>query len=205
MLVDQLDQETPDFLPLSYLNQLLYCPRRFWLMYVHGEMDINAPVLEGILRHERADQAGTSVEGNKQVWRRVYVWSETLRVAGFADFIEVCEGTMMPVEHKRGRMGKWINDAVQLCAQALCLEERTGEPVPVGEVFYWGSRRRVRVEFDEALREKTVQTAKAVFALLAAGQLPDPTGNRAKCQDCSLAPICLPDEVLLLRRGEEMK
>lgn len=191
--------EQPDYLPLSYLNQFLYCPRRFWLMYVHGEMDINAPVLEGILRHERADRAGTNMSGDTKVMRRVYVWSDALRVAGYADFVEERAGVLMPVEHKRGRMGKWLNDEVQLCAQAICLEAQTSKPVPAGEVFYWGSRRRVRVEFTETLRAKTVETVEAVLGLLAAGVMPDPIANRAKCRDCSLAPICLPEEVLMLR------
>ncbi len=196
----RIDLEPPDFLPISYLNQYLYCRRRFWLMYVHGEMDINAAVLDGIFKHERANEAGVSWEGDRRVWRRVYMWSDRLRVAGLADFVEEREGVLCPVEHKRGRMGKWLNDEVQLCAQAICLEERTGTPVTMGEVFYWGSRRRVQVEFTEALRAQTAETAEAIFALLAAGRMPDPVDNRAKCRDCSMQPICLPEEVMLLRR-----
>ncbi len=196
----RLDLELPDYLPISYLNQFLYCRRRFWLMYVHAEMLVNAPVLEGILRHERADDAGVGWEGDRQVWRRVYVWSDALQVSGLADFVEARDDVLMPVEHKRGRMGKWVNDEVQLCAQAMCLEERTGRPVPAGEVFYWGSRRRVHVELTAELRAKTAQTAEAAFALLAEGLMPDPIEQLRKCHDCSLAPICLPQEVLMLRR-----
>ncbi|PJF20994.1 MAG: hypothetical protein CUN56_13335, partial [Phototrophicales bacterium] len=71
--------ETPDYLPLSYLNQLAYCPRRFWLMFCQSEMDINAPVLDGILRHQRAHQAGQHKDEHGRTMRSVYVWSDQLR------------------------------------------------------------------------------------------------------------------------------
>jgi CRISPR-associated exonuclease Cas4 len=187
-----------DYLPLSYLNQLEYCERRFWLMFVDGEIAINAPMLEGIYRHEHAHEQGSEQRGELMTYRQVYVWSERLRLAGLADFIEDEAGQLQPVEHKRGKIGKWLNDHIQLCAQAMCLEERTGQPIDSGEIFYWGNRRRERVDFTPELRARTEAAVQRAFTLLAAGKLPLPTEVRAKCRDCSLQPNCLPEEVKLL-------
>jgi CRISPR-associated exonuclease Cas4 len=192
--------ELPDYLPISMLNQLEYCERRFWLMYVHGEMAINAPVLEGIQQHERAHTGGVEREGETTVHRRIYLWSDRLRVAGFADLIEEREGEFAPVEYKHGRMGRWLNDHIQLCAQAICLEERTERTVARGEIFYWRSRRRVAVEFTPELRARTEKAIARAFELLVEGQIPLPLDQRAKCRDCSLEEICLPREVILLSK-----
>src|SRR5690606_18697009 len=111
---------------------------------------------------------------------------------------------LIPVEHKRGRMGQWLNDHVQLCAQAICLEERSSMPVPYGEIFYWGNRRREHVEIDETLRDLTRSTVDRVYALLSAGTMPPPIDHYAKCRDCSLEPICLPRETLKLLKEERL-
>jgi CRISPR-associated exonuclease Cas4 len=194
--------ELPDYLPLSYLNQLVYCPRRFWLMYCQAEMEINAPVLEGQLRHQRAHQPGSQLDELGRTIRSVHVWSDRLRIAGIADFIEAREEILMPLEYKRGRMGQWLNDHVQLCAQAMCLEERLGVEIPQGEIFYWANRRRERVLLDHELRAHTEATIEQAFALLSAGQLPRPIDHAAKCRDCSLEPICMPRETLRLLKED---
>lgn len=200
-----MNTERPDFLPLSFLNQYVYCPRRFWLMYVQNEMEINAPVLEGSLRHERAHQPGQQADELGRQWRSVHVWSEKLHISGIADFVEERDGQLVPVEHKRGRMGQWLNDHVQLCAQALCLEEHTGLLISQGEIFYWTNRRRERVPIDDILRVHTVEIIQQLFALLDAGILPQPIEHLAKCRDCSLEPICLPRETLKLVREERLR
>jgi CRISPR-associated exonuclease Cas4 len=187
-----------DYLPLSYLNHLVYCDRRFWLMYVQAEMVINAAVLEGTQQHQRTHTEGVSQEGDTLIHRRLYLWSDRLKIVGFADVIEEQQGELIPVEYKRGRMGRWANDRIQLCAQALCLEERTGQTVSRGEIFYWRSRRRERVEFTSELRAQTEAAIERAYQLLAQGQLPPPLDHRAKCRDCSLEGICLPREVLML-------
>ena len=143
------------YLPLSYLNQIIYCPRRFWYMYVQGEIEINAPMLEGTYQHQtRADRAGTETdEQGRTIHRRLWVWSDRLNIAGFADFVEIPKSkipnpkSLTPVEYKHGQKGKWDNDNAQLCAQALCLEEMTGQSIEQGEIFYWRSRRRITVPF----------------------------------------------------------
>ena len=198
--------ELPDYLPISFLNQLEYCPRRFWYMYVQGEMEINAPVLEGTIRHERVDTPGEGTgEQGQHVERRLYVYSDRLRLAGFCDLVEEANGHLVPVETKRGKLGKWLNDHVQLCAQALCLEERTGRSVEEGMIFYWRSRHRLRVTITPELRAHTEATVQRAFDLLAAGILPGPTTIRARCHDCSLEPICLPQEVQILRGNVKVR
>lgn len=192
--------EPPDYLPISMLNQYLYCPRRFWYMYVQGEMDVNASVLEGVYQHERVHTPGGEREGSAEALRRVYVFSDRLGIAGFVDLIEIEGDQVAPVEYKHGKLGKWINDQVQLCAQALCLEERLGRPVPRGEIFYFGSRRRQPVALDEALRARAEETIRQIKGLLTEGAMPRPTDQRAKCRECSLEPICLPAEVEQLTR-----
>jgi CRISPR-associated exonuclease Cas4 len=194
----------PDDLPISMLNQLEYCPRRFWLMYVQGEMEINAAVLEGTYQHERVHTAGHNQDGDKTTQRRVYVFSERLHLSGFIDVLEEVAGELVPVEHKHGRMGRWLNDHVQLCAQALCLEERTGRPVPLGFIFYVGSRRRLEVPLDPELRARTEAAIARAFALVAAGRIPPPEQPRGKCRECSLEPICLPREVQALAAPQEV-
>lgn len=187
--------DQPDYIPISMLNQLEYCGRRFWYMFVQGEMEVNAPVLEGTLRHERAHTAGTERTGDTVFRRRVYVYSQRLRLVGFVDLVEETDGAIYPVEYKRGRMGRWLNDHIQLCAQAMCLEEKLGVTIEQGFIFYFGSRRRVPVQFTPELRERTLASIERAFDLLAHGQIPAPIDNYRKCRDCSLEPICLPKEV----------
>jgi CRISPR-associated exonuclease Cas4 len=194
-----------EYLPLSMLNQLEYCERRFYLMHVRGEMEINAHVLEGTLRHENAHRPAANREAETLIYRRLYVWSDELMIAGFADLVEERldpqgNHTMIPVEYKKGRMGKWLNDHIQLCAQALCLAERTGSVIPKGYIFYFGSRHRQEVEFTPQLRERTAQSIRRAHEMIASSKLPPPLSNYNKCRDCSLEPVCLPREVKILQR-----
>src|SRR6266568_9356305 len=121
---DLTKRTAPDTIPLSMLNALEYCPRRFYYEFVQGDMLENEFVLEGTLLHERADEPGmhTTQDGDLQI-NHLYLHSEELRLTGFADVVQEQDGLLIPVEYKHGRAGKWLNDHIQLCAQALCLEE----------------------------------------------------------------------------------
>jgi CRISPR-associated exonuclease Cas4 len=171
-------------------------------MYVQRELEINAPMLEGTFQHQtRSDLPGTETdEHGRTVHRRIWVWSERLEIAGFADFVEETESGLVPVEYKHGQKGKWANDEIQLCAQALCLEEMTGQMVAAGEIFYWRSRRRVTVTFDDVLRQATESAVAQAQTLITANRIPLPIQERQKCKACSIQPICLPDEVERLER-----
>jgi CRISPR-associated exonuclease Cas4 len=194
--------EIPEPIPLSHLNAYAYCPRRFYYEFVLGEMVVNEHVLGGQQLHERVDLPGSSTREEKKQLRHIYVCAPKLGAVGYCDLIEMSEetntndlatlalaGKLYPVEYKKGKMGKWISDHTQLCAQALALEEvleiATGS-IKHGYVYYFGSARRDEVAFDEA---------RHVGAL---NQPPPPLTNWRKCRDCSLEPICLPREVLAM-------
>jgi CRISPR-associated exonuclease Cas4 len=189
------------YLPLSYLNHLIYCPRRFWYMYIQGEIEINAPMLEGTFQHQtRADKPGQDTDDRGRIaHRRIWVWSDRLQIAGFADFVEADGEALIPVEYKHGKKGKWDNDGIQLCAQALCLEEMTGQTISQGEIFYWRSRQRITVPFTDKLRQMTETAVSHAQHLLITNHIPLPISERQKCKYCSIQPICLPDEVTQLQ------
>jgi CRISPR-associated exonuclease Cas4 len=203
--------QLPDYLPLSMLNAFEYCQRRFWIEFVNGEMEVNAHVLEGQIKHQRAHAGGVEQTDDELTLRRLYVYSDRLRVAGFVHLVQTEERRVVPVEYKKGSMGKWLNDHIQLCAQTLCLEERleAGDwkldqafnlqsPVsnlPYGYIFYFGSRHREQVDFDAALRAQTIASVERMWKLLSEDKMPAPIEQFAKCRECSLEPICLPREV----------
>jgi len=201
-------RNVPDSIPISALNTLEYCPRRFYYQFVQSDMVINEFVLEGTLLHRRVNQAGTQTVGQDVMQTtRLYLYSEELRLSGFTDVIEEQGGLVIPVEYKHGQQGEWLNDAIQLCAQALCLEERRpGEaPIPYGYIFYAGSRRRVQVGFSAELRAKTRAAIELAFQVAALEKPPLPLEPplTARCPNCSLVSLCLPDEVKLLRSRKE--
>src|ERR1700676_5282871 len=125
------DTSHGEMLPISSLNALEYCPRKFYYQFVQGGTQVNEFVLEGILAHRHVHQPDIQiVDGETQI-TGLYLCSETLRLTGFADVIEQRAGMLIPVEYKRGQQGQWLNDQVQLCAQALCLEERQPGKPPI--------------------------------------------------------------------------
>ncbi len=195
-----MDGVERDHVPIAMINALAYCPRRFFYECVQGEMLVNAHVLEGEQLHENVDMGDVRVwtEGAVQ-HRRVYVWSERLRLVGFCDVVEERNGVLSLVEYKKGKPRRWRNDHAQLCAQAMCLEERLGCSIQQGAIFYFSVRRREEVVFTPQLRAEVELLVEQAHALMRSEQLPAPITHRAKCKDCSLEPICLPDEVLLLK------
>ena len=190
-----------DLLPISHINALAYCPRRFYYEYVEAEMLINEYVVEGRDLHAPSDEVSTVWRDEVVQQRRVYVWSERLGLAGFVDVVEWRAGGVAPVEYKRGKLGRWRNDHAQLCAQALCLEERLGQPIARGFIYSFAERRREEVLFDADMRAWTEQLAMEAHRLAAVATIPAPIEQRARCRGCSLAPLCLPDEVRALRAG----
>src|SRR6266487_4001577 len=169
------DLSPMEMIPISSLNALEYCPRSFYYQFVQGEMETT----------------------------RLYLYSEALHLTGFADVVEERAGVFLPVEYKHGHQGNWLNEHIQLCAQALCLEERQpGKPlIAYGYIYYVGTRRMVKVPFTPQLRART-KAAIAQALQVAALEIPPPPLSgplMARCPNCSLLPLCLPDEVRLLR------
>lgn len=187
-----------DYLPLAYLNAWEYCPRRFYLEYVLGEWAENEHIILGNHLHRNVNESETVQEGDVLIHKQQWVWSDRLLVTGVIDAVEAREGQLIPVEYKKGKMAKHLNDHFQLCAAALCLEERTGKTITHGEIFYHANRRRQRVDFTTTLREAT-EAAIASARLAVNLPIPAPIEHKKKCDSCSLQGICLPFEVKQLR------
>jgi CRISPR-associated exonuclease Cas4 len=185
---------TENYLPLAYLNAWEYCPRRFYLEYQLGEMEDNEHILLGRHIHRNIDEVGITQEEGTVIYQQQWVWSDRLFVSGIIDAVEEREGELVPLEYKKGKMAQHLNDHFQLCAAALCLEERLGCCISYGEIFYHGNRRRQKVMFTPQLREAT-EKAIASARVAAQGKMPPPIDHPKKCQACSLIGICLPFEV----------
>src|SRR5579875_1519022 len=199
-----------NLIPLRALNQVTYCPRLYYLQYVDAVMPINEHVEGGLFDHRRIDDPElahkTRKEGEVSKSRGIHLGSETLGLSGVLDLIEEKNGESYPVETQHGSAPRdddgqptvWDNDAVQLCGQALLLEEVFGSPVQRGFLFYAGSRERVEVRFTDALRAKARAAIDECRRLSALDTPPDPLPAelRHRCFGCSLAPVCLPEETL---------
>jgi CRISPR-associated exonuclease Cas4 len=193
-----------ELIGLSALAQFVYCSRRCALIYTEGVWQDNAFTTGGTLLHERADTTETELLEGVRVLRGLSLWSDVLGLSGRADIVELLrDGTPFPVEYKHGAKKRpvltpeglnllTLESDVQLCAQALCLEEMMRLPVPRGAVYHAKSRHRRNVEFTPALRQKTLEVIASVRSLLEAGVTPDPV-NDARCPNCSLIDDCMPD------------
>jgi CRISPR-associated endonuclease Cas1/CRISPR-associated protein Cas4 len=203
--------ETP-LVPVRMLNEWIYCPRLAFLEWVDGEWADSGDTEEGRRAHGRVDAGGGRLpapadagEGPDFAARSMTLASDRLGIIAKMDLIEGEDGAVTPVDTKKGKRphvaeGAYEPERVQVCAQALILED-AGYKVSDGVIWYAGSRERVRIALDEALRART-QTAIAELRLAAAaGRLPPPLVDSPKCIKCSLAGICLPDEVAFFRRG----
>lgn len=189
-----MDERDP--IPLSALQHWCYCPRQCALIHVEQVFADNLYTLRGQAVHKQVDQPGIETRAGLRVERALPVWSDHLGLIGKADVVEFeADGTPYPVEYKVGNRAKapWIAacDDLQLAAQAVCLEEMTGKPVPAGALFYARSKRRREVRIDAELRRCVEKAAVAVRALLDTAVLPAPTFD-GRCEKCSLADICQP-------------
>ena len=183
-----------DLVPISALRHMLYCPRRCALIHVERQWSENSFTAEGRLLHRRADAGGHEHRAGVRVARSVPVWSKTLGISGIADVVEVRErdGSVYPIEYKRGRPRGHRADEVQLCAQALCLEEMLAKSVPEGAFFIGQERRRRAVVFDSELRALTETVAADARRLIGSGHTPPPVYEARKCEACSLKELCMP-------------
>lgn len=197
-----------DPLPLSLLNDFLYCPRRAALKVVEGWRGANFETDRGDIVHEHADLAGYEVTKGVTLLRALPVWSERLGLSGKCDIVEVTGSTraprvaggapppafdcLRPVEFKVGARRKFENDDVQVCAQALCLEEMFATHIPGGAIFHADSKRRREVEFTPELRALTEQTVADLHALLSSDHIPPAHYIEGRCEKCSLFDTCLP-------------
>jgi CRISPR-associated exonuclease Cas4 len=178
---------------ISAIEHYSYCPRQCALIHVEQTYDENVFTMRGKLAHERVDSRDDSPSHGVETVRGIPIWSERYGLRGKADVVEFQLDGPYPVEYKVGRRHGPHAD-LQLCAQALCLEEMLGVAVPRGAIYYAAIRKRHEVVFDESLRTKTLAVVTAIREMLAAQRLPD-APNDERCPNCSLINACLPNVV----------
>lgn len=180
-------------IPLSALEHFSYCERQCALIHVEQTFDDNAFTARGRLAHERVDTGPATTAPGVRFLRGMTLWSERLGLFGRADLVELRETGPFPVEYKVGALSGG-HAAVQLCAQALCLEEMFATSVPGGALYSHATRRRQPVAFDAALRDRTMAAIEGVRRQIERQELP-PAADDARCPSCSLINVCLPSVV----------
>jgi CRISPR-associated exonuclease Cas4 len=186
-------------LAISALQHYAYCTRQFALIHLEQAWSDNHFTAQGNVLHERVDSQEAESRGVKRSERSVEVRSERLGLHGKLDLLEVfTEGGVkryVPVEYKRGKRKVMDWDRIQLCAQALCLEEMRGVHIAEAALWYWQERLREVVLIDERLRADTVACIDAARAVLKSQRTPPPTADVKRCKACSLVDLCAPDVV----------
>ena len=190
-----------ELLPLSALQHILFCKRQCALIHIEQLWVENKFTAEGRIMHERVDRGDQSDKGRMKIEYSLPLKSSVLGVTGKADVVEfhLKEGLEklwipFPVEYKRGKPKKNLSDKVQLCAQALCLEEMVCVKVEKGALFYGKTRRRLDVVFDENLREFTMRTSEELHDMIASGITPMPHYTK-NCDTCSFLNLCIPKTI----------
>jgi CRISPR-associated exonuclease Cas4 len=180
-------------IPLSLLNDYLFCKRRAGLKLIENERGSNVHTAEGDIVHDRVDTPGYHVLRGVTVLRALPVWSDTLGLSGICDVVERHpDGSLVPVEFKKSHRKEFINDDVQVCAQGMCIEECMGVSVPRGAIFYSASKLRRDVTLDESLRALTLRTIEALRQFRDGDAPLPPAEPKRACAGCSLVELCMP-------------
>jgi len=190
-----------DTIPLSALQHWLYCPRQCALIHNEQVWAENRFTAEGQLLHKKANEGPDEHRAACSILRHLNVSSETLGITGICDIVEKSrEGHYTPVEYKRGKPKSHCADEVQVCAQALCLEEMFSVEIPNALIFYGTTRRRTEVRLNDGLRALTLSTIAAVRQMKATGITYSADYDSHRCDACSLIDLCQP-RALRLKRG----
>ena len=197
------------------LNEYVYCPRLFFYEWVIGVFQENADTLEGKSQHKRVDAVASPLPSADELddtmrSRSVSMSSDRYGVIARMDLIEVNNGAVTPVDYKHGQpreaqegLQLWPADRIQLAVQCLILRDN-GYQCDEGLVYYFKTKQRVRVQFDDALFSETLQVIEEARSVAASGVIPPPLVDSPKCPGCSLVGICLPDETAGLSLPREM-
>lgn len=183
-------------LPISALSHYRYCPRRCALVHIEQAWEENRFTAEGRVLHERVDSGVAEQRRGMRYERGVLLLSQRYRLTGKMDLLEIEQSDpprYFPVEYKRGKPKVEDWDRIQVCAQALCIEEMRQVQVAEGAIWYWEVRKREAVVIDAALRETTIAVIEGAHALLASGKTPPPTEDKKRCRACSLVDLCEPE------------
>lgn len=185
-------------LAISALQHFAYCPRQFALIHIEQAWSDNFHTAEGHVLHERVDSQESEQRGAKRFERSVQVSSEALGLHGKLDLLEIHgergkPSRLVPVEYKRGKRKVQDWDRIQLCAQALCLEEMRGVQIEQGALWYWQERLREPVQLNAELRAQTLGCITSARTVYASKLTPAPTSDKRRCKACSLIDLCQPD------------
>ncbi len=191
-------QKEPIYLPVSAVAEILYCPRNFYYRVIEGAEDSNAHLLEGRLQEEKRERRGSVTRDSIKQARSIEITSEHLKLIGVVDCLEERDGYYYPVEYKKGTMKESLSDDVQLCAQAMMLEEKLSCCSEKGYIYYAGSRSRREVYFQEDLRVLVENTVRKALDIIESGIIPPPAAD-GRCNGCALESRCLPMETNFLQ------
>jgi len=187
--------EPDDYVMLSALQHYVYCPRQCALIHIEQVWDENLFTLRGQRVHDKVDIPDSEIHEGMRIERSLPLWSHKLGLTGIADLVEFgLDGIPYPVEYKSGSKKPRKADDVQLCAQAICLEEMFQQSVPMGAIFHNASKRRREVQFDSELRSLVIETTINVRHLTKTGMMPAPVADQ-RCPDCSLIDACMPHTI----------
>lgn len=188
---------------LSALQHYLYCPRQCALIHVERVWAENFSTAEGNALHEKAHSGLGESRPGVRIARGLPVWSDAHGLRGVCDIVEIHkDGSLIPVEYKRGRPKAHRADEIQLCGQAICLEtsfQRAPNSIQSGYLFYGKQQRRTAVTFDNELRELTLAIASKVRAMIEMGQTPSASYTPKLCDRCSMINLCQPKSMRLKR------
>ncbi|MBF8274950.1 MAG: CRISPR-associated protein Cas4 [Candidatus Brocadiaceae bacterium] len=180
-----------DPIMVSALEHYSYCPRQCALIHIEQTFDENLDTLRGRMVHENVDEESSHALEGVRYERALPIWSKRLNLVGKADMVEFHGNIPYPVEYKSGRHRAGHHESLQLCAQAICLEEMLGVKVEKGAIFWHASRERKEVVFTEAMRGMVEEAAAAVRKMVDERFVPPPVNDK-RCKDCSLKESCLP-------------
>jgi CRISPR-associated exonuclease Cas4 len=192
-----------DPIMLSALEHYSYCPRQCALIHLEQVWDENLYTMRGRDTHENVDAESSHELSGIRFERSLPIWSKRHNIVGKADMVEFHGNVPYPVEYKSGRHRKGRPETLQLCAQALCLEEMFGIPVPNGALYWHGSRERREVIFTESMRAQVAEVAAAVHEMVEKRSTPPPVNDK-RCKDCSLRESCLPAAVAEKARSKKV-
>ena len=186
-------------LPISALQHLIFCPRQCALIHVEQLWAENVLTIEGRQLHNKAHDGKQETRGDIRITRSLWLKSHQLGLIGQADIVEFhADGNVTPVEYKRGKPKKDDSDRVQICAQAMCLEEMLDVSISTGALFYGTRQRRTDAIFDVKLRNRTRQVAEQLHQMIQSRETPV-AKRQPKCEKCSLLELCIPDSQRLSR------
>lgn len=188
-------------LPLSALQHWLFCPRQCGLIHLEQVWAENKFTADGQVLHHKAHEGADESKAGVRITRSLPVRSLVLGISGQCDIVEFHrDGQIIPVEYKRGKPKAHRADEVQLCAQAICLEEMLGSTVSSGYLYYGANRRRTFIDFEAVLRQLVQETAGTLHAMIGSRVTPRAEYASRRCDACSLIELCQP-KAMRLKRG----